>query len=179
MPTLFSSTYRMGETPLVPLADDAAGPLHLRWPCDLRGVADHGPSLVGGFSFFLFRLLFSALFWMMRWQLHPDVRIRFSSSYPRFGCVSSTDKGLMDQIHVSGESCFCGSRLVPCDLELSSLAMVAALVQWSFRALSWQLHVCIYTTTISTMESFARLRLGEGGKDGGTPSAHASVCSHR
>jgi hypothetical protein len=142
-------------------------------------VAGHGTSLVGGFLFFLFRLLFSALFGMMRWQLHRDVGIRFSSSYPGFGCVSSTDEGLVGQSHVSDESCFCGSRLVPCDLGLSSLAMVASLVQWSFGALSCQLHVCIYTTTSSTMESFARLRLGEEGKDGGTPLAHASVYSRR
>jgi hypothetical protein len=35
-----------------PLAGDAVGPLRLRWPWGLGGVADHDPSLVGGFSFF-------------------------------------------------------------------------------------------------------------------------------
>jgi hypothetical protein len=35
------------------LAGDAAGPLRLRWPSSLGGVADHGLSPAEGFSFFV------------------------------------------------------------------------------------------------------------------------------
>jgi hypothetical protein len=41
-------------------------------------------------SLFLFSLYFSVLFGIVKQWLHPKVRIRSSTSYPRFGCASST-----------------------------------------------------------------------------------------
>jgi hypothetical protein len=55
-----------------------------------------GPrSLAGGcFHVFLFMLFFNVFFEVVRWRLHLKVRIWFSLSYPRFGDVSSIDRGM-------------------------------------------------------------------------------------
>jgi hypothetical protein len=45
------------------LAGDVAGPLRLRWPWGIGGVADHGLSPGEGFSFFVMLFSVSSLGW--------------------------------------------------------------------------------------------------------------------
>jgi hypothetical protein len=46
--------------------------------------------------FVFFSLFCSVLFEMVKRWLHPEVRIRFSSSYPRSGCASSAGGGRVE-----------------------------------------------------------------------------------
>jgi hypothetical protein len=55
-----------------------------------------GPwTLAGGEFFFFFRLFFG-VFEMLRRRLHPEIRIRFSLSYPRSGRVPSIGRGRLE-----------------------------------------------------------------------------------
>ena len=98
----------------------------------------------------LFRFLSSVFFEMVRRRLHLEVRIRSSSSYPRSGGASSADGGRVEAFvrRISWDPVRfrvrpCGCRSGSSDLRLSSLAMVTALVRWSFGALARRLPVCL------------------------------------
>ena len=99
----------------------------------------------------VFRPLFSffgVFFEMVRRRLHLEVRIRFSLLYPRSGGATSTGgrrvelcvrRIFSDLVRFCVRSC--GFRSGYSDLRLSSLAMVAALLRWSFRVLARRLPV--------------------------------------
>jgi hypothetical protein len=94
-------------------------------------VADRGPSPAGGFPFFFF-------FGMMRSWLHPDGRIRSSSSYPSAGGAPSTGRGHIEFLSSGAPKIRsisyrqCGYMFCFSDLRFSSLAIVDALLCWSF-----------------------------------------------
>jgi hypothetical protein len=97
----------------------------------------------------LFRLFFVVFFGMVRQQLH-QVRIKSSPPYPRSGGSSSTSAGRVESCirRISWDLVgfrvrLCGFRSFSSDQRLSSLAMVAALVCWSFGALARQLPICL------------------------------------
>jgi hypothetical protein len=87
---------------------------------------------------------------MVRRRRHPEVRIRTSSPYPRSGGapsasgrrVESCVRRIFSDLFGFGIH-WCGFMSVSFDLRLSSLAMVAALVRWSFGALTRWLPVCL------------------------------------
>ena len=144
---------------------------------------DHGPSPAGSFRP-QFSLLFSLFFGMVRWRLHPEVRIRSSPPYPRSGGACSADGGRVELCarRISWDSVgfrvsWCDFMSVSSDLWLSSLAMVTALVCWSFGTLARRLPVCLLQQPLLRQ---ALPDSGDGrGEDSGAPSARASVCSRR
>jgi hypothetical protein len=125
----------------------------------------------------LFRLFFDVFFVEMlkRW-LYLEVRVRSSPPYPRSGGASRVGGGRVEScarrisrdpvgFHVR----WCGFRSVSSDLRLSSLAMAAALVCWSFGALARRLPICLLQQALlqqalpgsgdGGMKTAARLRL--------------------
>jgi hypothetical protein len=109
----------------------------------LGGKADPRP-LAGSFSFVY------VFFGIVRRRQHPEVRIRFSPPYPRSGGASSTGGGRVESCvrRISWNlvgfcDCLCAFRSVSSDLRFSSLAMVVALMRWSFGVLARWLHVCL------------------------------------
>jgi hypothetical protein len=108
---------------------------------------------------------------MVRRRLLPEVRIRSSPSYPRSGGASSVGGGRVElcvrrisRDLVVSRVRLCGFRSVSSDLRLSSLAMVAALVRWSFGALARRLPVCLL------QQALLRQALPDSG-DGGARTA--------
>jgi hypothetical protein len=92
---------------------------------------------------------------ILRRRLYPKIKIRSSPPYPRSGGASSVVRACVEScarriswdpigFHVP----LCGLRSVSSDLRLSSLAMVAALVRWSFGALARWLHVYLLLQTL-------------------------------
>jgi hypothetical protein len=120
----------------------------------------------------LFSLFFGVFFIkMVKRRLHLEVRIRSFPSYPRSGGASRTGEGRVESCaqRISRDPVgfcirWCGFRSVSSDLRLSSLAMVAALVRWSFGALARRLPVCLLQQALPGhgdrgVRTAARLRL--------------------
>jgi hypothetical protein len=87
---------------------------------------------------------------MVKRRLHLEVRIRSSPLYPGSGGASRADGGRVESCaqRISRDPIgfrihLCGFRSVSFDLRLSSLALVAALVRWSFGALARRLPACL------------------------------------
>jgi hypothetical protein len=120
----------------------------------------------------LFRLFFGVFFAeMVKRQLHLEVRIRSSPSYPCFGGAYRASGGRVKSCarRISRDPVgfrvrWCGFRSVSSNLRLSSLAMVAALVRWFFGALARYLPVCLL------QQALLRQAL-PGSSDGGVRTA--------
>jgi hypothetical protein len=97
----------------------------------------------------LFRLFFGVFFVkMVKRRLHLEVRIRSSPPYPRSGGASRAEGGRVElcarwisRNPVGFRVHWCSFRSVSSDIRLSSLAMVATLVHWSFGVLARRLPV--------------------------------------
>jgi hypothetical protein len=129
-------------------------------------MTDLGLSPAGGFPFLVLGF-YCVFFRMVRRQRHPKVRIRSSLPYPRSGGAPSASKGRVESCvrriisSLFGFGiCWRGFRLVSFDLRLSSLAMVAALVCWSFGALARRLPVYLLQQALLRQ---ALLSSGDGG----------------
>jgi hypothetical protein len=98
-----------------------------------------------------FRLFFGVFFIkMVKRRLHFEVRIRSSPPYPRSGGASCAGGGRVESCarRISWDPVgfrvrWCDFKSVSSDLRFSSLAMVAALVRWSFGALARRLPICL------------------------------------
>jgi hypothetical protein len=87
---------------------------------------------------------------MVKRRLHLEVRIRSYPSYPRSDGATRAGGGRVELCarRISRDPvgfcvCWCGFRSFSSDLQLSWLAMVAALVCWSFGALARWLPICL------------------------------------
>jgi hypothetical protein len=104
---------------------------------------------------------------MVRRRRHPKIRIRSSPPYPRSGGAPSASGGRVEtcvrQIFLDlfgfGNR-WCGFKSVFFDLWFLSLAMVAALVRWSFEALARRLSVCLLQQALLRQ---SLLGFGDGG----------------
>jgi hypothetical protein len=118
------------------------------------GLWRHGVPrpLAGGRVFVrLFRVYFNVFFKMVkRRRLYHVIIIRSSPPYPCSGGASSLSGWCVEScvLHISWDPisfhvCWCSFRLVSSNLWLSLLAIVAALVRWSFGVLARRLPICL------------------------------------